>query len=217
MLEINLEKIIEPGSLRWLGQNYNSLSPQQTVIAGKSIKAIADALGYTCYQIGRINIKNAFVAYNSKDIFYIYVSPTYTNYRNIFKRIINGIDDRHHIDHVLAKNLAVHLQYRYVMICMVQDKVNIKHGRFEKIKQRLDTASEVPDVCYADDRIFDKIMSRNPMARRTLEDIITGYKYDSSPTSGLTLKQAGIWNSAFGFDKIDKTSVVTKLKEINLS
>lgn len=35
---IILEKIIEPGSLRWIGQNFNSLAPQDTVIAGNSIQ-----------------------------------------------------------------------------------------------------------------------------------------------------------------------------------
>jgi hypothetical protein len=40
----NLKKIIDEGSLRWIGQEFEGLFPSRTVIAGKTIESIRKAV-----------------------------------------------------------------------------------------------------------------------------------------------------------------------------
>ncbi len=49
-----LEKKIEKGSLRWIGQMYDRISPQNLVIAGNGLEAICDELKLNGYRIGRV-------------------------------------------------------------------------------------------------------------------------------------------------------------------
>ena len=204
---IDLKKVIEPGSLRWLGQTYKGLPPHKTVIAGKEISNIALAIGLPCYRFKRFNVKNIFVIHDSKKIAYVFVNPKYKYYRKAFKEVIGNIPHKFDVDHVLSKSLANHLGYNYVLLGIVPFKVNIRHGRFEKIKINID---DVPKICYPDDRIFDKILSRNPTARRSKDELLKGYTPQAILKSGLTLKQAGIWNSTFAFDSIDIQTLISK-------
>jgi hypothetical protein len=203
---INLVKIIEKGSLRWIGQNYEGLFPDKTVIAGKSIQSISEAINLPCYRFKKINQNNLFIAHDSSMIFYVYVNPKYTSYRKAFAEVIGGIPNGYHVDHILSRNLAKYFQYNYVLLCVIPGLVNSRHGYYEKIKVQF--SDSVPDICYSDDRIYDKILARNPTARRPKENIISGYKPKSIVNYGLTLKQKGIWNSAFGFDMVDMKSLI---------
>jgi hypothetical protein len=210
---INLEKKIEKGSFRYLGQEHDGLTPQKLVIAGNNIIDIAKANNLTSYKIGRYNTKNVFMLFDRESIFYVYVNPNYRNYRNAFKKIINLIPKDFHVDHILSRNLAKHFKFNYVLLCVIPKKVNMKHGSIEKIKGSLYSIIDFPQVCYSDDRIFDKILSRNPLARKQFIEIRDGYNSKSKPNYGLTLKQKGIWNRAFGFDRLDKT-ILANIKQI---
>ena len=212
---INLEKKIEKGSYRWLGKEYKGIIPQKLVIAGNNIKDIAEANNFTSYRIGRYNTKNVFMVFNGENIFYVYVNPKYRNYRNAFQRIVNEIPNDFHVDHILSRNLAKHFKFSYVLLCMIPKEVNMKHGYIEKKKIPLDLIENLPQICYSDDRIFDKILSRNPLSRKQFDEIRNGYNPKLTPNYGLTLKQKGIWNRAFGFDTIDKTTTLASIKPID--
>lgn len=209
---LNLEKVLEKDSLRWMGENYDSLFPNRTVIAGKDISSISNAINLPCYKFSGFNIQNIFVAHDSQKIFYVFVNPRYKNYRKAFHNLIGQIPDNFHVDHVLSRNLAMHFGYNYVLLCMIPGIVNSSHGRFEKIKAIWDIA--IPEVCYSDDRVFHKILSRNPNARQTREELLSGYHPAAVPTYGLTLKQRGIWNSAFGFGLINMETLIAKTSKI---
>jgi hypothetical protein len=205
---LSLEKVLEKGSLRWIGQNYEGLFPEKTVIAGKSIKAISKAINLPCYTFGRCKKENVFIAHDSDKIFYVFVNPKYHGYRKAFQNAAGRIPSGFHVDHTLSRNLANHLGYQYVLLCMIPQNVNSSHGRFEKIK--IELPNSVPEVCYSDDRIYNKILSRYATSRQTKNQLLNGYTPEASPSHGLTLKQKGLWNSSFGFDIMDMQSLLKK-------
>ncbi|WP_143055619.1 hypothetical protein [Flavobacterium terrigena] len=65
----------------------------------------------------------------------------------------------------------------------------------------MELINSIPSLCYMDDRIFHKVLSRKSTARQKFEAIKSGYSPESTPNYGLTLKQKGIWNTAFGLYK----------------
>lgn|GEM_PF-2118915 len=212
--QLNLVKILPPGELRWIASEFDSLSPQATVIAGNTIRDISTATTFKCFKIGNINPANAFVAYDQHKIFYVFVDVNYRNYKYPIVKLLGTVPSGYHIDHILARNLAKHFGYKYVALCMVPEKVNLRHGWIEKIKVSLVNESPIPSICFADERVFQKILSRNPEARMKKEDLILGFSPIKSPTYGLTLKQKGLWNTAFGFDKAEKEKLDGILKLI---
>ena len=212
MKSINLTKTLEKDSLRWIGENYDSLFPNKTVIAGQTIHEISKALNLPCYRFGRFSITNVFIAHDSLKIFYVFVNPDYRNYRLIFKNVLGSIRDGFHVDHILSRNLAKYFGYNYTLLCMIPSNVNSSHGHYEKIKTNSTIVS--PKVCYSDNRIFHKILSRPAKARQKEEELKTGYNPSASPPFGLTLKQKGIWNTAFGFDIVNIASLVERTFKI---
>ncbi len=201
---LNLEKVLEEGSLRWIGERYDGLNPHDLVIAGMSITSIAESIGFKTYKIGRFKIEYAFAAIGDEQIIYIYVNPHFKNYRAVFRKIVGQIPDGYDIDHVLAKNLAKYFNYKYVLLCMVPSSINRRHGGYERKKIPKEELPNVPEICFLDNRIFDKVLFRNPKARQTLDFLLKRYDPESLPDYGLTLKQKGIWNTSFGFHLIDK-------------
>ena len=198
---MNLQKDIEVGSLRFLGNKLSSLSPQKTVIAGKSIRGICMALDYKCFQYRNHRLKNIFIASGNTGILYIYVNPKYRNYRKIFGEFFN-VPIGFHVDHVLGRRIAEHYKYNYVALCMIPGNVNIKHGGFEKLSYQKGRIHTLIDVCYCDNRIYNKILSRNPRARCSETDLSDGFHHTNLVSYGLTLKQKGLWNMAFGIGSI---------------
>lgn len=211
---LNLNKVIEVGSLRYIGHHYNALLPSETVIAGKTIQSISKTIRLPCYRYGRYQIKNVFIAHDSKKIAYVFVNPSYRNYRKVFLEVVNNIPNEFHVDHILSKSIAKLFGYKYVLLCMIPKKVNVKHGYFEKVKNVLE--EESPEICYSDNRVFDKVLSRNPTSRREKKELLKGYMPTSVPTYGLTLKQKGFWNYAFGFNNIDMKRLIKKTRQIEL-
>lgn len=210
----NLNKVNKEGSLRWLAENYDSLPPSKTVIAGITANDIVSAIEFSYYKIKGIKLQNAFVAYNNDKIFYVYVNPSYKNYRRLFLSIVSTIPKGFHVDHILSRNLARHAGYNYVLLCMIPKRVNLKHSSFEKKRVHREASLLIPTVCYADNRIFDKILSRNPTARRSKETVTKGYVLESIPEFGLALNQKGIWNTAFGFHQINEENLLKRISKI---
>lgn len=213
---MNLEKRIEKGTLKWIGNNFPSVCPLKMVIAGKSIKDISNALNCSSYQIGRVNVQNAFIAFNGNSVFYLFVNPRYKSYRKLFERVIGIIPLGYQVDHVLSKNLATHFNYKYVALCIIPAIVNIKHGNIEKKRMEINSINQLPNICYSDTRIFDKILSRNPYSRRAKHEINAAYNPKSLCNYGLTLKQKGIWNAAFGLERIEKEKLIKLLKPLTI-
>jgi hypothetical protein len=214
MAALSLIKNITKDSLRGIGRDYPGLSPQQTIIAGNSHKEISKTTNLKSFKIGRVSLSNAFALFDENKVFYIYVSPKYKGYRSLFKKIITEIPKKHHVDHLLSRNLASHFDYKYVLLCVIPDKVNIKHGRFEKIKFNFNGSP--PSVVYFDERIYEKLLARNPTARLLREQLLGGYNPTSTPKHGLTLKQKGVWNSNFGFHIANKKFISNNFISLDL-
>ncbi|WPD22506.1 MAG: hypothetical protein SD837_20255 [Candidatus Electrothrix scaldis] len=213
-MTIDLSKYPLPeGSLRWIGQNYKGLSPQKLPVGSKNIESLVNNIdGYNAYRFGRFRTNNAIVLHDDSKSYYLYVRPQYTGYRNFFRKVSGQIDMKLDVDHVLSRNLANKLGYNYVLLSVISSGVNRRHGVYEKDYY----SGQVPDLCYSDERIYHKILSRNPLARLKKEEIANGFSATSSPKHGLTLKQNGIWSSAFLLHEIDKNNIKSELKIIDI-
>ena len=208
---LSLTKVNPENSLRWIGEKYIGLIPQELPIASRSYEALSKETDFSVYRFGKYNVKNAIVLNNETNVFYLFVNPYYKRYRNFFLKVVNQIKSELDVDHVLSRNLAKKLGYNYVLLSAIPQKVNRKHGVYEVNIKHFSQS----DVCYADERIFNKILGRNPLARLKKEDIKEGYSSSAKPKYGLTLKQKGQWNSAFHLHQIQNTELKSKLKKIN--
>ena len=211
----NLKKIIEPGSLRDIGSRPSGLTPHYLPIAGKSHEAILSAMGCEGFAISRISTKNAFVVRVGESTYYLFVRPMDTRYRCVADLRFGGIPPQHDVDHILARNLAVKLGYSYVLVALVPSRVNSLHGFYERFHKLLGTTGDVPEVGFADVRIFDKALGRNSKIRRPSMNLRQGYDPLDRINFGLTLKQQGIWNLAFGFDRPAPDDFVNRLRPLS--
>jgi hypothetical protein len=193
------EKIIKPGTWRYLGERCPNISPSSVPIAGVSVTAISEHLGGECYRVGKFAKDNAFLIVKDRARF-LYVRPEYTGYLNVAKRVFPIVPWAADFDHSLSKRIAVRASYSYVLLLRVPPGVNRKHGNFEK-KDQLEGIP--PDVCFADDRVLDKWLGRPPKSRNRPDHVLNGYSFKNVTTSGLTLKQRGRWAYAIGIDDED--------------
>jgi hypothetical protein len=198
---LNLTKKIEPGSWRYLGLRCPSIPPGEVPIAGASIEAIKDCLKGDCYRIGRINPRNAFVVVKESARF-LYVRPTYTNYRYVALKVFPKTQWDVDFDHALGMNICRRTTppFQYILMLRVPPSVNRRHGQLEKLNQLQGVR---PDVCFADDRILDKWLGRSPWSRTRSSAVMAGYSYANRTDLGLTLKQRGVWAYAIGIDDND--------------
>lgn len=125
----------------------------------------------------------------------MYVAVSYSAYRRAAKLVFKDFGWEVHFDHVLGRALARKLGYRYVLLARANPDVNRGHGTFEK---RHIPANPIPEVCFADRRILDKMIARGPLQRRS--DSPPPYDPSSQLTTGLTLKNQGRWGYALGVD-----------------
>ena len=211
---ISLKKHIEPGSLRDIGSRPSGLAPSDLPIAGRSREAILAAMRREGFVIGRISADNAFVVHYEESVYYLFVRPEYTRYRTVASQRFGGIPPKHDIDHVHARKLADQYGYRYVLVALLPIKINRLHGVYEQIRQQLESIEDVPEVCFADIRIFDKMLRRDPKIRRALSGLHYAHSPRGSIDLGLTLKQRGLWNLTFGFDRPAPEGFVRRLKPI---
>jgi hypothetical protein len=198
-----LPKQIAPDSLRGIGSLPSGLAPPAVPIAGKTREAIISAVGGRGFRIGRIWPTNAFVVRNEEDCsLYLFVRPQYSRYRWVATMRFGPIAADHDIDHVYARSFAARYGYAYVLVVLLPLRANRRHGIYEQQSRLmpLDGRGSAPDVCYLDERIFDKVLRRNPIVRRRLASGDYLHNPEDRIHYGLTLKQQGLWNLAFGFD-----------------
>ncbi len=194
---LNLEKIIGRGTWRYVGQRVQGLQIQAIPIAGKSIEHIAKALDGTAYQIGRIHTRNAFVVRKGV-LSLLYVRPDYRGYRRTAGLVFALCSWKVDYDHALSRNLAGQLGYAYVLMLRVVPRINRSHGHLER---NLKESEDVPDICFADERIRGKWIGRS--ASRLLTPP-SAFSANQTTPYGLTLRQAGQWGFAMGVEDDDR-------------
>ncbi len=193
--EFNIrEKVIPPGTWRYLGQRCPNISPSSIPIAGAAISAISNQIDGEYYKIGRFRVTNTFLVIKDRARF-LYVRPTYKGYLNAAKRVFPSVTWDADFDHSLSKRIAACANYSYVLLLRVPPGVNRQHGVLEKKDQ---LKGKVPDVCFADDRILDKWLGRPPKSRNRPASVLNGYSFSNITSFGLTLKQRGKWAYAIG-------------------
>jgi len=212
---VDLKKYIDPDSLRGKGLWPSGFDPGQVPIAGKSRDVILSAMECEGFAIGGVSADNAFVVLSRDSTIYLFARPEYSNYRRVASLRFGHIPRKHDVDHVHSRNLATHYGYRYVLVALLPQRPNRQHGSlFEKQLKEIETGDDVPEVCFPDDRIVDKILQRNSEVRRRL--ISDQYAYDPKKRTelGLTLKQRGLWNMALGFDRRAPEKFVASLRPL---
>lgn len=210
MQKISLTKVILPGTWRYLGQRCPNIDPSSVPIAGREPDAIARALDGEVYQIGCYQVRNAFLIITG-NVRFLYVRPGYSGYRSIACKVFSKVPWNVDYDHALSRRIANAAKpaYEYVLLLRVTPSVNRQHGHFEK-KDNLDR--DVPIICFADDRVFDKWLGRSPLARGRSSAVLSGYSTKNMVFHGLTLKQRGHWAYAIGMG--DNDLAMEGLKEI---
>lgn len=197
---IKLEKTIDPASLRGIGQRPSGLPPHLLPISARGLRELLEVMPGSAYCIGRTKITNAIVVLVETCAF-LYVNPKYKGYRRLavlrFPRVPQGQD----IDHVLARRLACELGHSYVLVALVPQSANRSHGSIEKLGLVGSSLDMPPAVCFPDKRIYHKVLGRRPYARQSREQLEGGFDPKYQLGLGLTLKQAGIWNTALGLDQ----------------
>lgn len=195
---LNLNKIILPGTYRYLGQRVAGIFPRDIPIGLSSIRSTVRSFGGVAYRIGRINPVNAFVL-ERPPLRLLYVRPNYSGYRYAGKKVFPTVPWTADFDHALARNLAIQLGFTYVLLLRVPPSVNRSHGTYERGRPLTPAGLNLAKFCFADRRILDKWLARKPLARRHRSEI-QPYSLSSDAEFGLTLKQAGQWAFAMGVD-----------------
>lgn len=192
------QKRILPGTYRYLGQLVpDDCRPENIPVAARTLRDLSTYFGHRAYHVGQRSPKNAVVFSRSKMRF-LYVAPTYSDYRRTAKIVFRGSNFDMDIDHVVAKALATRCGFGLVLLARVPKNVNRGHGHYEG-KARLGRLSK--NVCFADRRILDKLIFRPPKHMPHREDEITEFKPETETCRSVTLKQLGKWAQALGFDE----------------
>jgi len=213
---VDLKKYIDPNSLRGKGLWPSGFDPGQVPIAGKSRDIILSTMGSEGFAIGGISADNAFVVRDCNSIIYLFARPEYSNYRRVASLRFGRIPRKHDVDHVHSRNLATHFGYRYVLVALLPQRPNRQHGSlFEKELKAIEAGVDVPEVCFPDDRIVDKILQFNSAVRRRLDSKEYAYDPKNRTELGLTLKQRGLWNMALGFDRRAPQKFLASLRPLN--
>ncbi len=210
-MKLNLEKIYIKGTYRYIGKYCKGLYPFELPIAIKSFRNFEKIKDFDIYKYKNYSEKNVLVLFNQKRTIYVYVNPNYTAYRKILSDILGKIEKNFDVDHVLGKNIAKKLNLSYVLLSVIPKTVNRSHGTFEK--EFLDKEINNLNLIYANDRIYHKILFRKASSYRVI-DFFSNEKeklklniLNSKPSYGLTLKQLGIWHSAFGLDILKELKI----------
>lgn len=202
---ISLEKVILPGTWRYLGQRCPFIDPGSVPIAGRSPDEIVEELDGELYRIGRIQVRNAFLVVKGRARF-LYVRPNYSKYRKVALRVFSKVEWQVDFDHALSRRIANSASppYKYVLLLRVPPPVNRQHGHFEKEDS---LSVPAPNICYCDTRVFDKWLARKSDSRRRGPDSNTPYSDKKTVPYGLTLKQKGRWAYAIGMGDTDLPTV----------
>jgi hypothetical protein len=195
-MTINLEKKIERGSWRWIGQRVRGISTLDVPIGASNIRSIIRHSGGTPYRIGRIDPRNA-VVIDRDPLRLLYVRPGYSGYRfaasKVFPSPLWAVD----YDHALARQIALRLGFSYVLLIRLTPRANRSHGSYEKAEPL--TGLNLRKLCFADRRIIGKWLGRRPGEMGDPAGLAP-YKLRIEQAFGLSLKQAGFWGYAMGVE-----------------
>jgi hypothetical protein len=200
-MPICLKKNIPPESLRGDGGIQRGVEAHKLVAAGHSAYLIAEALAGRAYSIGRINAHRAFCV-EASDTYYLYVHYAYQGYRMLFRRFYSAIPAGFDIDHVFSRTLAARIGVPYLLLAAVAKSANRSHASAERRGLAPCGRLYLGKTFPLDERMFHKVMGRRVGVRHRLEVVRAGYVMGSKHDYGLTLKQRGIWNIAFGIDRV---------------
>jgi len=198
---ISLEKNIAPESLRGIGGIQRGIDAHRLVAAGHRAHLIAEALGGRAYSIGRVKASNAFCV-KAADTYYIYVHHAYQGYRTLFRRFFKSIPAGCDIDHVFSRTLAGRIGVPYLLLAAVPKSANRSHASAERRGLAPCDRIYLGKTFPLDERMFHKVMGRRLGIRQSVEAVRAGYVMGSQHDFGLTLKQRGTWNIAFGIDMV---------------
>ena len=196
---IIIEKKIEPGTWRFLGQRVSGLSPSDVPIAGTGLRAISRHVGGVVYRVGRIRLRDAFVIERGP-LRLLYVRPSYSGYRYAAKRVFAKKDWAVDYDHLLGRALAEQSGFGYVLLVRTPPSVNRAHGSFERLL--LLHRPGFQKLAFADDRVLDKWTGRGPIPIRTRQRP-EPYAVEKGQANGLWLKRMGRWAYAMGVEDED--------------
>lgn len=195
-MTIDLAKVIERGSYRWIGQLIRGLSSSDIPIGGSGIRPIIRHTGGTAYRIGQIGLHNAFVI-DRPPLRLLYVRPAYTGYRFAAGKVFTALPRKVDYDHALGRRTAIELGFAYVLLIRLSPSANRSHGPFEKGEPV--TGLNLHKLCFADRRIMDKWLGRRPH-HMSGPGRVAPFRLGMTAAFGMTLKQAGVWGYAMGVE-----------------
>lgn len=197
-MSLDLTKIYQPGTWRYLGVRAKGRSVGDIPIAAKSISSILQRVKGRVMRVGSVHIRNA-VIIESAPFRLLYVRPKYSAYRTVAERVFKPCAWQVDYDHVLGRKTAHALGYAYVLLARILPRTNRQHGRFERPYV---PESATPDTCFADDRIRDKIINR-PIHYWRKRSVDERYDAQHGEAPGLALNQLGKWAFALGVEDED--------------
>lgn len=193
---VELEKTIEPGSWRWIGQRVQGLSTLDVPIGASSLRAILRHTGGTPLRIGRIDPRNAVVV-ERDPLRLLYVRPSYGGYRHAARSVFPQPPWAVDYDHALGRTMALGFGFSYVLLIRIPPRANRAHGSYERGVPL--AGVNLHKLCFADRRIVDKWLGRAPGQSGSPEGRAR-YRLGMRQAFGLTLKQAGYWGYAMGVE-----------------
>lgn len=197
-MAISLEKLILPGTYRYLGELHSRLPVKSIPIGARSAKDIQAATNGTCLRIGQTSVRNAFVLSLEDGRRVLYVRPQWRGYAKVARRVFSSPTSfEPHFDHALASKIAERASYNYVLMLRISGRINCAHGSYEK---REPGSSAMEPVAFVDQRALDKWLGRHPklFPGRRLE---ISYTPGAVPDGGFTLQQLGRLAFALGWDE----------------
>jgi hypothetical protein len=197
-MPLTLEKLFTPATWRFLGALHLDLPFGSIPIGARSAKDIQTATGGTCFRIGRVEVRNAFVLALKGERRLLYVRPQYPAYAKAAKRVFAArVSYDVDFDHALARSIALRAAYNYVLLLRLPPHINRAHGSYEKLRMACPAADA---VAFVDRRVLDKWLGRHP-ALFTGRRLDISYAPHARPDLGLTIQQRGRLAYALGWDE----------------
>jgi hypothetical protein len=205
-MNLNLTKVIVPGTWRYIGLRMAGYNTSNIPIAAKSAKALEDHFEGHCFQLGRRRTTNVIVI--EKDpVRLVYVRPVYSRYRSAALEAFPVSPWPVVIDHSLGRKIAAGWGYDYVLLQRISKQTNVTHGSVER---PFGTLPSYPDLCFADGRIRNKALRRGPKFWGKERQ---KYSPLHVKDAGLALNQLGKWGWALGvgdtFEKHPRLRAIT--------
>jgi hypothetical protein len=184
-----------PMTAREVKSRLIGVHPCQIPIGATKRRSLAALLGGLLFRIGRIDARKAFVL-QAGDLWLLYVSPSYSGYRYVARKLFGatGSDTPIDYDHALGRAIALELGVNYVLLLAVTRSANRSHGHLERGAIRSDRV-ELRKHCFADERIILKWLSIGTRGRSGLRT----YARTDSHNPDLTNPELQTMLNATGF------------------